>query len=164
MGLIRTVLEKTIFGKKTFQSFFYKLHILSIKGMNYGGGADFDSSGELFVLNYLSTRLGNDLVIFDVGANIGEYAKSLKRIFQNRATVYCFEPSEVSLKKLQELLHSETGIITVPKGLSNSPGTLQLYSDSPTSGLASVYPRNLSHYQISVKPIQEIELTTIDNY
>ena len=164
MGMLKSILEKTIFGRKSFQSFFSKLYVVAIKGMNYGGGANCDSSGELFAIQYISSKLGKDLIIFDVGANIGEYSKSLKDIFGNRAIVHCFEPSDVSMNKLKDLLKTETGVVTVAKGLSDAEGKLELYADSATSGLASVYQRNLEHYHIPMNVIQQIDLTTVDLY
>jgi FkbM family methyltransferase len=57
-----------------------------------------------------------------------------------------------------------SGVIPVNLGLSDKMERQNLYSDSLSSGLASVYNRRLDHYNIEIDKTEEINLTTIDSF
>jgi hypothetical protein len=44
-------------GKFKRQRLFEDLHALSLQGMNFGRGGDFKTSGEIYALNYVKTRI-----------------------------------------------------------------------------------------------------------
>jgi hypothetical protein len=70
-------LFKKIYGKKSFQPLFRKLYSFSLKGLNYG----IVGSGETQTIAYVKSKLGRitNPVLFDVGANIGEYTQKYKK-------------------------------------------------------------------------------------
>lgn len=49
-------------------------------------------------------------------------------------------------------------------GLSNEPSTQTLFFDKKTSELASLYKRELTHYNIDMSQTEEVKLTTLDLY
>lgn len=152
-------------GKKFFQPLFELLHKISLAGMNYGGGSEFADSGELFVLRYIKSKLSKseDSILFDVGANIGEYSTLLTETFnQSKHIIYAFEPSELTHQTLTDNTKGRTSIKTNKLGFSNTEGFLKLYTTGLNSGLASIYSRNLAHFNIEMASVEEIELTTID--
>ena len=55
-------------------------------GMNVGNGGDFESSGEKYAMGYVKNLLKNidKPVLFDVGANRGDYAKELVIVSNRR--------------------------------------------------------------------------------
>ncbi len=154
-----------ILGRKSVQGLFINLYYLSLKGMNYGTSGDYAQNGELNVLNHIQNRLGsfNQPIIFDVGANVGGYAKLLSEQFP-KGTIHAFEPSKLTFQKLTSNLASHPNIIPNNFGLSNVPSNQLLYSNYDTSGFASVYKRNLDHYGIEMGQSEEITLSTIDQY
>ena len=85
---------KTFAGRKRLQSIYKHIHRLSLYGMNYGNGTNFKESGELNVMKYVRKSCNNDklLTVFDVGANIGNYSKSLSHLFGDQTLIYSFEP------------------------------------------------------------------------
>ena len=138
----------------------------SLYGMNYGGGVDFRNSGELNVLKYIRKKFDNQQknVVFDVGANIGNYSKVLSEFFKDTATIYSFEPSE---KTFEKFIQNTTGIVNIiPNsiGFSDVEETRMLFTNNEASGLASVYQRNLEHFDITMNLSEKIELSTIDKY
>ncbi len=70
-------------GKKRMQKIYATLFRLSLTGMNYGNGGNFEESGELNVLKYIKSNFNKDepVTIFDVGGNIGNYSKTLADFF-----------------------------------------------------------------------------------
>ena len=76
------------------QPLFSALHRLSLLGMNVGGGSDVDGSGERSVLQLIRrTTAGKRLVVFDVGANVGDYARMVSDELGDDLDIHCFEPS-----------------------------------------------------------------------
>jgi len=83
-------------NKKRFYGFFYFLFLRGIKGMEHGRNYGMiETSGELRVLGLVKNNF-NEPVIFDGGANIGEYTKACAEI----GTVYAFEPASSPFSRL----------------------------------------------------------------
>lgn len=165
-------MDKRIFrmvaGRIGMQKYFRMMHTLSVYGMNYGNGGDIKKSGEYFAAKYVKTKLSEQTsapVLFDVGANIGDYALKLAEIFANQKfQVHAFEPSEKTYRKLVENTSAKEGITVNNLGLGEQEAELILYSNSDGSALASVYERDLGRHGISMDKKEIVKLTTIDNY
>jgi FkbM family methyltransferase len=163
--LTRKFLARTS-GKKKYQRFFSLLHDISLKGMNFGSG-DHKTSGELPVLQLIANTYLKDsptLVIFDIGANIGDYAMQLSIAFGEKSQVYSFEPSHATFQTFIKTTENIKNIHGVNCGFSDSEGVLNLHSDTASSGLASVYARDLSMFNIHLDQTEQIQVNTIDHY
>lgn len=139
---------------------------LSLKQMNYGNGAYFNDSGELFVCRHIYAHLQNEtlITVFDVGANVGNYSKALSEVFTSKTKIYAFEPSKKTYERFKETTSGISMINSYNFGFSDSEQHLTLHSDSEGSGLASVYQRNLDQYGIILDKNETIKLTTIDQF
>lgn len=147
-------------------SFWETLYNLSLRQMNFGNGGDFSQSGELFVLKFIQNKLENEsnIIIFDVGANIGNYSKAVNEIFTAKTKIFSFEPSKRTFELfLKNTLNIEK-IIPYNFGFSDKEHNQLLYTNSQGSGLASVYHRKLDHFGINMDKTEEIKLTTIDKF
>lgn len=158
------------YGKKRYQPFFEALYKLSLSGMNIGGGAHVEDSGELNALLYIKEKLassgaaGTDYVLFDVGANIGNYSLLLREVFGPAAELHSFEPSGKTYKKLTANLAGKARSSQHNFGLGDKEDRTTLYTDHDESGLASVYKRKLDHYQIDMNQSEDIVLQTLDSF
>ena len=157
---------KLFAGKKKFQFIFQFLFSASLKGLNYGNGTFFDKSGELYVLKWLQKKWKSEknLVLFDVGANVGKYAQRMYDVFRNSCTIYSFEPSGVTYNLLLQTVASNKNIHAFNFGFSDSEQNGTLYSNGDGSGIASVYKRKLDHFGTSMNQNEEIQLSTIDSF
>ena len=157
---------KTILSKISFQSFWDVIFQLSLNRMNIGNGGNFRKSGEMYVAKHIQKKLKNEqlILIFDVGANTGNYSKSLSDIFKNKAKIFSFEPSKKTFDLFLDTTKNCENIIPNNFGFSDKSDHQILFSDSTGSGLASVYHRKLDHFGIKMDNTEEIELTTIDTY
>ena len=101
-------------GKKKFQRFFEKLHLLSLYGMNYGRSGEIESSGEEQVFGLIKKQFAGvaNGVFLDCGANIGEYAQGLAANIPEGATIYAFEPGKTPYAKMVENTKHNRNIIT----------------------------------------------------
>jgi FkbM family methyltransferase len=163
---VMTVLTQHFTGKLEFQEVFEKLHHQALMGMNIGHGAGIESSGELAAAKQICADLADEtgVILFDVGANVGNYSLMLKKVFGDGAIVHAFEPSRKTFEMLQENLGDAKDIGPHHFGFGAEPAKLRLYSNFDGSGLASLYQRNLEHINIHMDQSEEIELTTIDAF
>jgi FkbM family methyltransferase len=145
------------------QPLFEKLYKISLLGMNYGNGGEVEQSGEAYALKYIRKRITGAAMVFDVGANKGQFASSVLNILGSETNMHCFEPSLKIYDILRKNLEG-TNVVCVPMGLSDEPTQRTLYSDPLYPGLSSVYQRRLDHYKFALTDKEDIQLTTLDQY
>lgn len=128
---------------------------------------DLEVSGEKYVLEQVLNKYlpQEKSIIFDVGANVGDYSKDLKKEFPS-STVYAFEPNSNTYKLLIENL-SEHRVKCFCLGLSSSKENRHMYTYSSelTSGHASLYKDVLSDLH-SAENVSEVSFSavTIDKF
>ncbi|MEI6529645.1 MAG: FkbM family methyltransferase [Candidatus Falkowbacteria bacterium] len=153
-------------GKIRFQGIFWKLYLVSLEGMNIGRGADFKDSGEIYVMEYVRKHLENldNIIVFDVGANNGDYSIWLSKIFGENAIIHSFEPSKYTFNKLKINTEGYDNICIHNIGISNENSGAIIYSNLDGSGLASVYKRRMAHYKVDLNKEEYIEVKKIDTF
>jgi FkbM family methyltransferase len=152
-------------GKKNLQVLFEKLHAASLKGMNFGRASDYQHNGEEEVLQQVRGMITSPApVLFDVGANKGEFTRRILEVWRGKEfQLYAFEPSARTFDLLlKNFLPKEPNVHLVNLGMGEKPGRVDLFFDKEGSGLASVYPRDLSYHNINFSDHETIELTTLD--
>jgi FkbM family methyltransferase len=170
-GLLKRVFLRQFIKGAGFQTLWSRLHTIAIYGMNYGGGGFIHSSGEEWVLSEIVAKACGDIpnpVIFDVGANIGDYS-FLVRQHIPKATIYAFEPSVSCYGKLTENLkeRSDPGIQPINIGFSDVEKTVELYSyavDGRECSMLSSIDKRLPTQvlQVDVSSSERIQTSTID--
>jgi FkbM family methyltransferase len=155
-------------GKRRYQGYFGKLHAAALLGMNYGRGDKFGTSGELEVIRRLyRAALGTHgtTVVFDVGANTGEYSAALLGLFPSLdVLVHAFEPSAPTLAALTGRLGDRKQVAIHGFGLGEENERRDLYASEGLSGLSSVYPRVLDHRNIHMERSESIQLRKLDDF
>jgi FkbM family methyltransferase len=158
-------LVKKIGGKKGSQRFWEILHKASLIGMNIGEGGNYVESGEDYVLNFIKKSLNenNKPIIFDVGANIGDYTLLIKSMIEN-SEIHAFEPSLKTFTKLSEKVKAQSKIVLNNFGFGDKAEKIKLFYNSELSGLASLYQRRLDHFNKKFDQSEVVEIRTIDQY
>lgn len=133
-----------------------------------------ETNGEFFLLRQIlcSQRDSEDknFIVFDVGANVGEWTTSLLDIakgLRGEGHVHCFEPAPATFSKLQSAMARDRPrekVLCVNAGLSDSDGTMELYIIEENSGTNSLYNRRLEGLGISYGRHETVQVTTADNY
>lgn len=146
------------------QKFWFFLYKLALKGMNIGNGDYPSDSGEMNSIRFLQKNhlINEEPVVFDVGANIGEYTNAILKIIPN-AKIHCFEPASKTFEILKKTVNKEK-VQFNNFGISNIPGKATLFSDNQDSGLASLYNRNLDFINTKLSLQEKVKLDSIDNY
>jgi FkbM family methyltransferase len=157
-------IERAFLNKK-FKSIIWRIFNI----MENNGNSNFDKNGEKVFIDKLFKYFANNAdtkVIFDVGANIGEYSqiieqKSLKNSIDMQ--LHLFEPTKSCFDILRNKFNSDS-IILNNFGLSDTNTFATIFYDKEQSGLASLYKRNLDAYNLALNQSEEIELRRLDRY
>jgi len=128
-----------------------------------GTGSSCASSGEAGALRFLGSQLPRSSVLFDVGANAGEYSCLLAEHFPE-AAIYSFEPSPRTYAILKNRVAHLQRVQTFCCGLSSSDSEARLYSNAEGSGLASMHKRRLAHFGIAFDQSEPVTMTTVDGF
>lgn len=125
-------------------------------------------SGEAFVINsFLKERFQNknNLVLFDVGANIGQYALMLHNAFPE-SSIYAFEPNLHTFKILcQNLNGLNAKAFALGLGSRKYKQKIYTYSNNLVSSHASIYKNVLTDLH-RINDVVEIdfEAITVDEF
>ncbi|HBE71610.1 MAG TPA: methyltransferase FkbM [Planctomycetaceae bacterium] len=124
-----------------------------------------EHSGERYFLERILPHVLDEApIIFDVGANCGDYTDELAKLFCT-AKIHCFEPNPEMTKAIRSRLGDSVTIAEV--ALSSEEGTLNLYTptetDAPSHG--SLYGGVLENLHGYAKvATTEVMTTTLDQY
>lgn len=100
-----------------------------------GNNYDFETNGEYGLLRRLAPV--NPSCVFDVGANVGDWAQFASGVFPN-ATIHCFEVMPATAAQLIANVGSSEKIIVNKFGLSEAPGEVTLTTYGDMSELTSM--------------------------
>lgn len=158
-------LYKQLFVRKALYRFHQRLFNISLWGMGILNSENDRWSGEGHFLRHLSqyTATRQDLVVFDVGANVGGYARQVKALYPG-AKIYAFEPHAENFRLLQQKA-GEFGFQAYNLALSNVAGQAQLY-DHPGTGTshASLYREVIEGVHQDNAVQSSVRLTTLDQF
>ena len=164
---IKQILKRQLAGRAALQPLFQALHRLALIGMNYGMASwDVGDSGEKLVIRYLAKHVGNDVqpVVFDVGANIGDFSSAMLSVFGERVRLYTFEPSGAAFAKMSQKLAGYKNVRLSNFGLGEHNETAVLHTDRPGSEYGSLYVRRIEHIGVTINTCEAIEIRRIDNF
>jgi FkbM family methyltransferase len=157
-------LLRLVLGRPRLEPLFRGMHRVALAGLGYGEGNNPSSSGEAHVLDRVRSRCAPNgpIRVFDVGANVGEYAEQLLACWGDRAELWCFEPSPSTFDLLSTRLSGRPGVNLENLGFSDTEGSLTLYSRGKGSKVASVHGRHSEEWQLD--QTEEIRVRTLDSY
>lgn len=111
-------------------------------------------------LEKLGWATNDKRVIFDVGANIGEFTNDLVQRFQ-KSIYHCFEPDPRLYKQLSNRFLGNDHIFIVQKGCGESEQTETLFLNE-NSTINSIVPRNFQ--KNTTVRTETIDIITLSNY
>jgi FkbM family methyltransferase len=168
MGINSALLKKSHAGhrlaKKLFQmlpernELLYRICKRYVDRYNGDNNSDFYTNGEYV---FMIEQLRHSTVVFDIGANVGEWAKAALSVKPN-IKLHCFEPSLPTFEQLQSN-NFPSNVKLNRLGLSSTPGHLVLQIANEGSGLNSLYIRR-GIFENKLVGTEEIPVDTVDNY
>jgi FkbM family methyltransferase len=133
--------------------------------MGIGAGGEVTASGEVAMIRRLRRAGRRDVVVFDVGANQGQFLRLvLAELGPVLKELHSFEPAVATFQTLQRNTPQRDGVVLNNLGVAAKPGTAELYYDAENSGLASLTQRDLSFRGKEFARHETVTLTTLDAY
>lgn len=129
--------------------------------------ADFHTNGEERFLERLIGKLTSPVVLFDVGGNVGGYSEILLkkcRMSNIDLNLHIFEPTASCYQLLQNKFSSDPCVRLSNVGVSDHPGSSEIFYDKEQSGFASLYQRNLSSMNVQMEKKETISLIRLEDY
>lgn len=162
MGIIQKISSK-LYGKIAHQAFFEKLFYTALKGMNYGNGSDYEKSGEKYIFTLINKIFPDQkITIFDVGANVGGYSKSLIQNIKSDFTIHAFEPTSFCSTELKKI--NNPNFVPYQIGFSSKAGTAEINYDYDGSVWASIENSEYARHHKKLSKTETINLETIDAF
>lgn len=151
----------TVAGRVRTQFIFRRLHAVALVGRNFGP-SEVGKSGELAALERMKAAAPVASVIFDVGANVGEWTLNAARHWP-LASIYAFEPSTDTFAKL-EAATAGMHVTCVRSAVSDRSGQVQLHEVPGLPGLSSLHARDLSTHGMEMTATEDVDAVTLDEY
>ena len=107
------------------------------------------------------TRAGESPIVFDVGANIGQTVRRLRRCFRT-PTIHSFEPDPHTFRQLQTRTAKLQNVTTRNLGLGSRVATLELLRNEQ-SDMSSFLPLGSTGWG-AVRESISVPVTTVDAY
>jgi len=154
-----------IFAKSLFLKWNIRLLRFALSGLGILNFYDNQISGEkYFIEKILPNYLGYKPVIFDVGANIGNYSRLLLNNFRD-ANLHLFEPHPSTFQVLIKNIDIPNATCN-NMGLNDSPGEMVLYDkrDDDGSTHASIYRGVIEKIHGKDAICHTVRMDTIESY
>ena len=144
---------------KVFYLFWKKLNSLSMYGMNFGVASGYaDYSGELYIIKSIKEDIQRKGVVFDIGANVGDWSKFVVKEYQGLDyKLFMFEPSLSAFNQLQQNIKDTEDRFFYKIGFGDKKEKIKIYYDNEAQGSAGVFMKD-------AKYSEEIEVDTIDRF
>ena len=140
-----------------------RLFQIACRSLGLGGNPALSESGEVQFLDRYLGCLATAPVVFDVGANRGEYALAVLSIRPD-ARIIAFEPNP----EIAELLRRITGphLTVIHAACADAEGESVLYTDAqePGSGLATLVPETLSLHPVRRVATHRVQTLRLDDF
>jgi FkbM family methyltransferase len=105
------------------------------------------------------------LVIFDVGANRGDYVQLALVQFANQPLmIHAFEPSAAAFAELSRRWAARNEVVLSNTALGSEAGERTLYCDVAGSELGSLYQRLIEHHDLHLTSRELVRVETLDAY
>jgi FkbM family methyltransferase len=159
-------LYRILFARKIFYVANKALYHLSLRGLgilNYE--SDLISGEKSFVSGFFQNNEVKQGVIFDVGANVGNYS-ALIRSFDSEIKVYAFEPHPITYSSLEKKA-SALNVTSVNAAVGAEIGDITLYDyhDKDGSSHASVYQGVIEDIHKGDRPAEhKCKVLTLDSF
>lgn len=155
-------------GNRFTQKILREIEMLARQLRGFGSGSFTTRSGEASALSFVHEKIetnDREMMIFDVGANKGQFLELIINEFGNsRIHIVSFEPSTAAYEELNRKF-GDLDYVTLQKlGVDDHIYTGSLFFDQPGSLYASKYDRDVSRLNVEFTYSETVNYVTIDDY
>jgi FkbM family methyltransferase len=131
-----------------------------LQGKGAGSGWDIDREVRAH-LRFFSER--RRPVLFDIGANRGEWSYAMARHFKDEVELWMFEPQEACRGDLDGLASRGIGTLT-QVAVGEVEGVADFFTPGGTAGNASLHPRRDTFFSKTIFERQCVKVITLDGF
>lgn len=139
-------------------NFLFRVCRYYLNKINNDDNANMFTNGEYY---WLKNEILNSEVVFDVGANVGDWTKLCLNL-NKKIFVHCFEPSKFTFGLLKTKLINFENVVLNNIALGSINGLQLLHSMGDGFGTNSIYQR--TGIDIEQKITEQINIVTLDQY
>jgi FkbM family methyltransferase len=156
-------LYRGIFARKMFYGFNKMLIRLAYRGMGILNYESDKASGEDYLIKQILPKIiKSKSIIFDVGANVGNFSRTLTVKFPD-AQIYSFEPHPQNFQKLLAL-KDKVNCVEMALGSKTETAEIFDYSSGKASEHASLIKEVITDIHHSDVHRIEIKVESLDNF
>lgn len=155
-------IQRKLFNNFKYYPLFKKLYFFSLKGMGVLNYENEKVSGEHYLLSSLmNKKLKQNDIVFDVGANVGNFSNNLLKLVSPKIDIYSFEPNINCFKSLLKI----PGISSFNIGFGAKREIMKLYDYSENEGSehATLIEGVLKENNKNIASIN-VQIDTIDRF
>jgi FkbM family methyltransferase len=159
----------SIFSRTQFQPLWLKVYRVAIGGLGFVNDNPSGNGEHRFLASLArranSTRGDGKYIVFDLGANEGDFTAELLKQFAN-VEVHCFEPNPRTFRRLQARFGGDGRVILNELAVGDAEGTLTLYDYSGSAGSehASLLKETFEDVYASKTQTDTVRVITVDTY
>jgi len=134
--------------------------------MGIGAGGDIRYSGEEAIFSTVSKLSKSPNIIFDVGANQGQFLSLALNHYKNGNAfeVHCFEPSKFTFNIISEKFKNHDNVTLNNFALGEEKGEMTLRYPFDGTGFASFTDRKMGHWGLEFDKSENVSVDTISAY
>ena len=155
-------------GNRIAQKILREVEMLARQLRGFGSGSFTTRSGEASALSFVHEKIKTNerrLVIFDIGANKGQFLELILNEFRiSKKQVVSFEPSTAAYRVLQNKFGALNDVMLQNLGVDDHVHTGSLYYDQPGSLYASKYDRDVSRLNVEFTYSEKVNYVTVDSF
>ena len=137
----------------------------TIKLAQYAQGVGAAGRLDQAVLRQTKRKASNPPIVFDVGANCGQFTQmTLHEFAPAHPSIHAFEPSSAAFAELAKRFSGNKQVVLNNTALGSESAEQTLYYDMPGSELSSLYPRQISHHGLTMSSSERVRVETLDAY
>jgi FkbM family methyltransferase len=158
---------RSVVSRPVSQPIFEQLLKLCHAAMNYGGAQSVEYSGETGALEFVRDTVGKSepFVLFDVGANDGEYLQVALNTIGPRTVAYSFEPQSHCYEMLSARFKGDRRVTLKKLALGREAGSAQLFFDHAGDTTASFQRGSVYlHAPADAVKSEDVPLGSLDQF
>lgn len=132
----------------------------------YGTGACVATSGEAILFSLVREKIQEPMgiVIFDVGANVGDFSAAAFEALDRGIKIHAFEPAIETCKRLSARFAGNDHIIINNLALGRESGEQPLFGTTRDPGMASLVKRDLKHLGVAFPFQEKVKVSRLTEY
>lgn len=111
------------------------------------------------VTSILEKVLKPGMIVIDVGAHVGYFARQASKLVGPNGKVYAFEPNNDNFSRLEKNSKSFKNITAIPLAVSDTEGEIEFFDSTIGSGRHSLVSSRGEH-----APARKVKVVTLDSF